>query len=102
MVQERAGVAQRVRVAESDWRSLAARTIELVAKPAFVLDAAGTLVLLNGRRFVPRGGNWGFPESMLRYRGREYDVAVRYHKHLNFNMIQGWQLSFWKNPRTWF
>jgi hypothetical protein len=25
------------------------------------------------------GGNWGFGESMLRYRAREYDAAVRYH-----------------------
>ena len=45
---------------------------------------------INGRRFIPRGGNWGFPESMLRYRGREYDVAVRYHKDLNFNIIRNW------------
>jgi hypothetical protein len=51
----------------------------------------GTLHMwINGRRFVPRGGNWGFPESMLRYRGREYDAAMRYHKHLNFNMIRNW------------
>jgi hypothetical protein len=51
----------------------------------------GTLRMwINGRRFVPRGGNWGFPESMLRYRGREYDVAVRYHKDLNFTMIRNW------------
>jgi hypothetical protein len=53
--------------------------------------SGGTLRMwINGRRFVPRGGNWGFPESMLRYRGREYDVAVRYHKDLNFNMIRNW------------
>jgi hypothetical protein len=53
--------------------------------------AGGALRMwINGRRFIPRGGNWGFPESMLRYRGREYDVAVRYHKHLNFNMIRNW------------
>jgi hypothetical protein len=51
----------------------------------------GTLAIwINGRRFIPRGGNWGFPESMLRYRGREYDAAVRYHKDLNFNMIRNW------------
>lgn len=51
----------------------------------------GTLRMwINGRRFVPRGGNWGFPESMLRYRRREYDAAVRYHEHLNFNMIRNW------------
>jgi hypothetical protein len=45
---------------------------------------------INGRRFIPRGGNWGFPESMLRYRAREYDVAVRYHKDMNFTMIRNW------------
>jgi hypothetical protein len=51
----------------------------------------GTLRMwINGRRFVPRGGNWGFPESMLRYRGREYDAAVRYHKDMNFTMIRNW------------
>lgn len=45
---------------------------------------------INGRRFIPRGGNWGFSESMLRYRGREYDAAVRYHRDLNFTMIRNW------------
>ena len=45
---------------------------------------------INGRRFIPRGGNWGFPESMLRYRAREYDAAVRYHRDMNFNMIRDW------------
>jgi hypothetical protein len=45
---------------------------------------------VNGRRFVARGGNWGFSESMLRYRQREYDVAMRYHRDLHFNMIRNW------------
>ncbi len=45
---------------------------------------------INGRRFIPRGGNWGFAESMLRYRAREYDVAVRYHREMNFTMIRNW------------
>ncbi|HLK17778.1 MAG TPA: discoidin domain-containing protein [Bryobacteraceae bacterium] len=45
---------------------------------------------INGRRFIPRGGNWGFSESMLRYRAREYDAAVRYHREMNFNMIRDW------------
>ena len=34
-------------------------------------------IWINGRRFIARGGNWGFPESNLRYRSREYDVAMR-------------------------
>jgi hypothetical protein len=47
-------------------------------------------IFINGRRLVARGGNWGFPESMLRYRAREYDAAVRYHKEMNFSMIRNW------------
>ena len=39
---------------------------------------------------MTRGGNWGFSESMLRYRAREYDVAVRYHREMNFTMIRNW------------
>jgi len=45
---------------------------------------------INGRRFIPRGGNWGFSESMLRYRDREYDAAVRYHRDMHFTMIRNW------------
>ncbi len=47
-------------------------------------------IRVNGRRFVPRGGNWGFSESLLRYRKREYDAALRYHKEMNFTMIRNW------------
>lgn len=45
---------------------------------------------VNGRRVVPLGGNWGFSENNLCYRGREYDIAVRYHRDMNFNMIRNW------------
>ena len=45
---------------------------------------------VNGRRFIGRGGNWGFPESNLKYRGREYDAAVAYHADMNFTMIRNW------------
>lgn len=45
---------------------------------------------INGRRFVPLGGNWGFSENNLCYRGREYDIAVDYHRQMNFNMIRNW------------
>ncbi len=45
---------------------------------------------INGRRFIGRGGNWGFPESNLNYRNREYDIAVAYHADMNFTMIRNW------------
>ncbi|SNT34782.1 Glycosyl hydrolases family 2 [Granulicella rosea] len=47
-------------------------------------------IYVNGRRLVPKGGNWGFSESMLRYRAREYDAAVRYHREMNFNIVRNW------------
>ena len=45
---------------------------------------------VNGRRFIGFGGNWGFPEQLLNYRGREYDIAVGYHADMNFTMIRNW------------
>ena len=54
-------------------------------------ESGGALRMwINGRRFVGRGGNWGFSESMLRYRAREYDIAVRFHRDMNFTMIRNW------------
>ncbi len=53
-------------------------------------DGEALRIFINGRRFVPRGGNWGFSESMLRYRAREYDATVRYHREMNFTMIRNW------------
>lgn len=47
-------------------------------------------IFVNHRRVVPLGGNWGFSETNLNYRGREYDHAVRYHKEMHFNMIRNW------------
>ena len=45
---------------------------------------------VNGRRVSGRGGNWGFSELNLRYTARDYDIAVGYHKQMNFNMIRNW------------
>ena len=54
-------------------------------------EEGGVLKLwINGRRFIAKGGNWGFPESMLRYRSREYDTALKYHRDEHFNMIRNW------------
>ncbi len=53
-------------------------------------DGGALRLWVNGRRIVAKGGNWGFSESMLRYRAREYDAAVRYHREMNFNMIRNW------------
>ncbi len=57
---------------------------------AYSEEGGALRMWINGRRLVPKGGNWGFPESMLLYRGREYDAAVRYHREMHFNMIRNW------------
>ncbi len=55
------------------------------------VDAVDSLrIYINGRRFIPLGGNWGFDEHNLLYRSREYDVAVGYHRDMNFTMIRNW------------
>ena len=47
-------------------------------------------IYVNGRRFIPLGGNWGFSEHNLNYRSREYNVAVDNHRQMNFTMIRNW------------
>jgi len=62
-----------------------------VRQMTYTFDSVGALnMYINGRRFIGRGGNWGFSESNLRYRGREYDIAVGYHADMNFTMIRNW------------
>ncbi len=53
-------------------------------------DGGALKIWINGRRFIPRGGNWGFAESMLRYRARDFEAALRYHRDLHFNMVRDW------------
>ena len=53
-------------------------------------DGGALKIYINGGSLVPKGGNWGFSESMLRYRAREFDAAVRYHRDMNFTMIRNW------------
>ena len=67
------------------------RAFQIGVRQMSYSDEGGALrIWINGRRFVARGGNWGFGESMLRYRRREYDTAVRYHREMNFTMIRNW------------
>ena len=47
-------------------------------------------IYVNGRRLTGFGGNWGFPELLLNYRNREYDIAVGYHADMHFNLIRNW------------
>ncbi len=56
----------------------------------YAMDHGALKIFINGRRFIGRGGNWGFSESNLLYRAREYDIAVKYHRDMGFTMIRNW------------
>lgn len=45
---------------------------------------------VNGERIFCKGGNWGMSEWMLRCRDAEYDLKLRLHKEMNYNMIRNW------------
>ena len=47
-------------------------------------------VYVNGERIFVRGGNWGMSEYLLRCRGDEYDVKVKLHREMHYNMIRNW------------
>lgn len=47
-------------------------------------------ILINGEPVFCKGGNWGMSEWLLRARGEEYDLKIKLHKEMNFNMIRNW------------
>lgn len=61
-----------------------------IRQMAYAEDNGVLRIWINGKRFIPRGGNWGFSEAMLRFRKREYDASLRYHREMNFNMVRNW------------
>jgi len=75
----------------SDGATSDSKTFKTGIREMSYSEVGGVLkIWVNGKRFIGFGGNWGFSESMLRYRAREYDIAVRYHKEMNFTMIRNW------------
>ena len=56
----------------------------------YAVEDGALKIFINGRRFVGRGGNWGFSESNLLYRAREYEAALRYHRDMGFTMVRNW------------
>ncbi|MBQ3026405.1 MAG: discoidin domain-containing protein [Alistipes sp.] len=61
-----------------------------VRQMSHAYDGEALVLYVNGRRFIGRGGNWGFSENNLNYRGREYDIAVAHHANMNFTMMRNW------------
>ena len=61
-----------------------------IRQMTYSTDGGILTMYVNGRRFIGRGGNWGFPEQNLLYRQREYDEAIAYHADMNMTMIRNW------------
>ena len=67
------------------------RTIKFGIKEYSYDTLKGVLhININGERIFVKGGNWGMSEYMLRCRGEEYDLKVKLHREMNYNMIRNW------------
>jgi beta-galactosidase/beta-glucuronidase len=45
---------------------------------------------VNGVSVFPKGGDWGMAEYMLRCNAADYDLKLRLHREMHFNMIRNW------------
>jgi len=55
----------------------------------YVDEMTDLKIYVNNRRFMPKGGNWGFSEYNLQYTDK-YDIAVANHRDMHLNMIRNW------------
>lgn len=55
-------------------------------------DTTGSVfhISVNGERIFIKGGNWGMSEYLLRCRGEEYDLKMKLHQEMNYNMVRNW------------
>ncbi|MGN6416447.1 MAG: discoidin domain-containing protein [Pseudobacter sp.] len=58
----------------------------------FSYDTLGSVlhISVNGERIFIKGGNWGMSEYLLRCRGEEYDLKMKLHQEMNYNMVRNW------------
>ena len=58
-----------------------------------VVDTSNSIMkfIVNGEKIFARGGDWGMSEYMLR--ANNYDLRVKLHKDMNFNIIRNWMGS---------
>lgn len=47
-------------------------------------------VIVNGRKILCKGGNWGIPDAMLKWTDEDFHDAIKMHADMNFNMIRTW------------
>lgn len=56
----------------------------------YTIEGSAIQIFINGRRFIPHGGNWGFSDINLDYSARNYDIALAYHRDMHLNMVRNW------------
>jgi len=56
----------------------------------YTLENNALQMYINGRRFIPKGGNWGFSDINLEFSARQYAIAMRLHRMMGFNMMRNW------------
>lgn len=61
-----------------------------VRQMTYTLERSALQMYINGRRYIPKGGNWGFPDINLECTAREFGIALKFHRLMNFNMIRNW------------
>ncbi len=47
-------------------------------------------ISVNGRRVLCKGGNWGYPEVLLRNTDSRLETTIKLHSEANLNMIRNW------------
>ncbi len=47
-------------------------------------------ISVNGQRVLCRGGNWGYPEMLLRLSDERLEASIRLHHEANLTMIRNW------------
>ena len=75
----------------SDGRVIDTKTVSFgIRRYTYKKENTAMVVRINGRKVYCKGGNWGMSDYMLQCRGDEYDLRLRLHREMNYNMIRLW------------
>ena len=47
-------------------------------------------VIVNGRKILCKGGNWGIPDAMLQWTDEDFRDAIKMQADMNFNIVRTW------------
>jgi hypothetical protein len=57
---------------------------------AYKKENTALTLYVNGRKVYCKGGNWGLSDYLMRCQGSDYDMRLRLHKDMNYNMVRLW------------